>query len=58
MAAIKERLWSDATRAAERHLERADEDAEGVQHRQAHLRRHVGLQQALVAHLRLRVGVH
>lgn len=40
------------------YLESHDEDAERVQHGQADLRRHVGLQQALAAHVRLRVGVH
>lgn len=40
------------------HLESHDEDAERVQHGQADLRGHVGLQQTLAAHVCLRVGVH
>lgn len=41
-----------------RYLESHDEDAERVQHSQTDLRGHVGLQQALAAHVRICMTVH
>lgn len=52
------RLGAAVRRGPLPHLESHDEGAERVQHGEADLRGHVGLQQALAAHICFCMGVH